>query len=108
MLRADKDLYTLGAKVDTKNATCSCECAGVVTQLGKGISDLSLGDRIVVMAPGHFATYDRVPRWAVTKLRDHELYTASDISTLVCGPLANIQQRRCQPCPWYSPQRYTH
>ena len=69
-----QDLYVLGAKVDTKNASCSCECAGMVTATAPDVTDLKRGDRVVAMAPGHFATYERIPRWAVCKLRDDEEY----------------------------------
>ncbi|RAO74337.1 uncharacterized protein BHQ10_010349 [Talaromyces amestolkiae] len=67
-----KDLYALAARVDTKGATCSCECSGVVTAIGESVSNFQVGDRVVVMAPGHFATYERFPEWAVCTLEDKE------------------------------------
>ncbi|KAI4940246.1 Type I Iterative PKS [Alternaria arbusti] len=37
------------------------ECAGVITNLGHEVSDLSVGDRVVAWYPGTFATQVRVP-----------------------------------------------
>jgi NADPH:quinone reductase-like Zn-dependent oxidoreductase len=65
-------LYALGARVDTKEASCSCECSGVIVAVGESVQDFKVGDRIVAMAPGHFATYERFPEWAVCKLNDEE------------------------------------
>ena len=73
----------MGAKVDTKDASCSCECAGELTGIGAYVTDLRLGDRVVAMAPGHFATHERFPQWAVCKLEDNEEYTASLIPNLI-------------------------
>lgn len=71
----------LSARVDTRDASCSCECAGVVTSVGSSISDLQPGDRVVAMAPGSFATVDRFPRWAI-----HPLLSEEDpaVSLLLC------------------------
>lgn len=33
---------------------------------------LRAGDRVVVMAPSHFGTFERVPEWACYKLQDDE------------------------------------
>ncbi|PYH68297.1 polyketide synthase [Aspergillus vadensis CBS 113365] len=75
-----KDLYVISAKVDTKDATCSCECAGVITAVGDNVSEFKIGDRVVAMAPSHFATVERLPEWAVLEIRDEEdLTTASTI-----------------------------
>ncbi|PYI01585.1 polyketide synthase [Aspergillus sclerotiicarbonarius CBS 121057] len=75
-----KDLYVLTAKVDTKNSTCSCECAGVITAVGDNVSGFSPGDRVVAMGPAHFANIERFPQWAVYKLRsDEDFATVSTI-----------------------------
>jgi NADPH:quinone reductase-like Zn-dependent oxidoreductase len=76
-----QDLYVLGGKVDTKDVTCSCECAGIVTAVGEDVQDLEVGDRVVCMAPGHFGTFERVPHWAVTRLRRNETFVVSLGST---------------------------
>ena len=70
-------MYVLSGKVDTKSATSSLECGGVVTKIGAGVSDLSVGDRVVVMAPCLFATQERVPRWACAKLSENEDHQVS-------------------------------
>lgn len=78
-----KDLYVLGAKVDTKNVSCSCECAGVVVDVGPKVTSLKPGDRVVAMAPGHFATHERLPQWAVCKLEDSEDFTTASTIPIV-------------------------
>ncbi|RAK85213.1 polyketide synthase [Aspergillus costaricaensis CBS 115574] len=78
-----KDLYAISAKVDTKDATCSCECAGVITAVGDNVSEFKIGDRVVAMAPSHFATVERLPEWAVLKLRDEEDFTVTSTIPLV-------------------------
>ncbi|RAH64472.1 type I polyketide synthase [Aspergillus aculeatinus CBS 121060] len=78
-----KDLYAISAKVDTKDASCSCECAGVVTAVGGNVSEFKTGDRVVAMAPGHFATVERFPHWAVSKLREEEDFTTTSTIPIV-------------------------
>ncbi|GFN14344.1 polyketide synthase [Aspergillus tubingensis] len=78
-----KDLYAISAKVDTKDATCSCECAGIITAVGDNVSEFEIGDRVVAMAPSHFATVERLPEWAVLKLRDEEDFTTASTIPLV-------------------------
>lgn len=41
------------------------------------MTDLALGDRVVVAAPGHFKAYECVPAWACQKLRDNEDFAVS-------------------------------
>lgn len=65
--------------MDNKDASCSCECAGIVTGVGEEVTDFKLGDRVVAMAPGHFATYERLPQWAVLKLNDDENFIVSGL-----------------------------
>lgn len=38
------------------------------------MKSLSAGARVVVMAPGHFATLEAFPEWACAKLRDEEAF----------------------------------
>ena len=75
-------MYT--GKVETRNATTSIECAGIVKRVGTGVSSLQEGDRVVVMAPGHFSTLESFPEWSCEKLRDSEefsvLYPTSFLS----------------------------
>lgn len=76
----DQDLYVLAGKVDTKDGTCTLEYSGVVTKVGTGVTNLAPNDRVVVMAPGHFQTTERVPEWACHKLRDNEDFNVSSSS----------------------------
>ncbi|KAM0799448.1 hypothetical protein BDR22DRAFT_933683 [Usnea florida] len=63
-----KDFYTLMGRVDTRESTSSLECTGTVRAVGAGVSNLSQGDRVVVMAPRKFATVIRVPVSCCCKL----------------------------------------
>ncbi|TGJ85285.1 hypothetical protein E0Z10_g3506 [Xylaria hypoxylon] len=94
-----KDLYAINAKVDTRNVSCSCECAGFIAKVGSKVMGLKLGDRVVAMAPGLFATHERVPQWAVCKLEDNEDFTTAStipivFSTAIYGLIykANLQR----------------
>ena len=69
-----KDLYALGGRVDTRDATCALEFAGVVERVGTDSTTFCVGDRVVVMAPSHFKTSEIVPEWACQKLEDNESY----------------------------------
>ncbi|CAG8910253.1 unnamed protein product [Penicillium egyptiacum] len=77
-----KDLYVLAGKVDTPNATCTLEYSGIVERIGVEVEELHIGDRVVVMAPGHFKSSETVPEWACKKLRDSE-----DFATMSSLPL---------------------
>lgn len=70
-----KDLYVLAGKVDTPNATCTLEYSGVIERVGDEVEDFKAGDRVVVMAPGHFKSSEIVPHWACKKLQDDEDFT---------------------------------
>ncbi|KAJ5519098.1 Acyl transferase/acyl hydrolase/lysophospholipase [Penicillium expansum] len=89
-----KDLYAISAKVDTKDASCSCECAGVVTAVGDNVSEFKTGDRVVAAAPGHFATVERFPSWAVCKLSEEEDFTtASTIPGVFSTAIYGLKHR---------------
>ena len=47
------------------------------------MSDLRPGDRVVVMAPGHFSTLESFPEWACEKLKDDEDYNVVSTIPLV-------------------------
>ncbi|PWY81621.1 polyketide synthase [Aspergillus sclerotioniger CBS 115572] len=78
-----KDLYVLTARVDTKNATCSCECAGVITAVGDNVFGFNTGDRVVAMGPAHFANIERFPQWALCKLSNDENFTTASTIPIV-------------------------
>ncbi|KAF3223872.1 hypothetical protein TWF679_000305 [Orbilia oligospora] len=75
-----KDFYSLGGRIDTKNATCILEFSGVIEKIGENVTNLSIGDRVCVMAPGFFRTSEIVPDWACIVLNDDEDFDS--ISTI--------------------------
>ncbi|KAI9724598.1 MAG: Type I Iterative PKS [Chrysothrix sp. TS-e1954] len=77
-----KDLYVFGAKVDTRNSTCSLEHSGIVTKVGEDVKDFAPGDLVVAMAPGKFSTFERVPQWAC-----HKLSPTTDLSVSSTIPI---------------------
>ncbi|OTA96139.1 hypothetical protein M434DRAFT_28226 [Hypoxylon sp. CO27-5] len=97
-----KDLYVLSAKIDTQNVSCSCECAGLVVNVGSDVFGLKPGDRVVALAPGHFSTHERLPQWALCKLEDNEDFTTAStipvvFSTAIYSLIyrANLQPGEC-------------
>ena len=89
-----KDVYVYSGKVDTLEATSSLECAGVVTRVGDNVSDLVAGDRVVVMAPGHFASRESFPHFACENLLDQEdLHTASTMPLTFSTALYGLVER---------------
>jgi NADPH:quinone reductase-like Zn-dependent oxidoreductase/acyl carrier protein/short-subunit dehydrogenase len=46
------------------------ECAGVVTKLGPGVSDLAVGDRVMAFAPASLSTHVITARHAVVRMPD--------------------------------------
>ena len=62
-----RDVEVMSGNIDSKNAAFTQEYCGIVTETGADCT-LTIGDRVVVMAPGHFYTHERVPEWACFKL----------------------------------------
>jgi acyl transferase domain-containing protein/NADPH:quinone reductase-like Zn-dependent oxidoreductase len=91
-----KDFYALHGRVDTKLSTCSCEFSGVITQLGSSKSRFNLGDRVVVMAPTHFGTFETVPEWACCLLKDDEDFTVCSTIPLVFSTALYALEQRAQ------------
>jgi acyl transferase domain-containing protein/NADPH:quinone reductase-like Zn-dependent oxidoreductase/acyl carrier protein len=48
--------------------TLGLECAGVVTKLGAGVADLSVGDRVMAFAPASLGTHVVTARHAVVRM----------------------------------------
>ncbi|KAI0459484.1 polyketide synthase-like protein [Xylaria acuta] len=65
-----KDVYAMAGRVETRNATTGLEFSGVVKTVGSSGDDhgLNPGDKVVVMAPCHLSTINRVPVWSVHKM----------------------------------------
>ncbi|KAI9653143.1 MAG: hypothetical protein M1821_007683 [Bathelium mastoideum] len=70
-----KDIYVLTGRVDTKNVTCSGEYTGIVVKTGPNVTKFTEGDRVVVVGPGHFGTFEQVPEWACEQLLPNESFT---------------------------------
>ncbi|KAF3924467.1 hypothetical protein ABW20_dc0108800 [Dactylellina cionopaga] len=70
----------LSLQAPTKRASCLHEFSGIVKYIGSEVTDLAVGDRVYVMAPGYFRTLEIVPQWACHKLEDSEAFNL--ISTL--------------------------
>ncbi|KAL9130123.1 MAG: hypothetical protein Q9217_001597 [Psora testacea] len=60
-----RDVDVMSGNSDSRAFTQ--EYCGIVTETGANCN-LTIGDRVVVMAPGHFDTHERVPEWACVKL----------------------------------------
>jgi NADPH:quinone reductase-like Zn-dependent oxidoreductase len=45
-----------GPKRENGEGGLGCECCGVVTRVGPEVKDLKVGDRVISIAPGSFAT----------------------------------------------------
>ncbi|VUC37208.1 unnamed protein product [Clonostachys rosea] len=89
-----KDIYVLAGRVDTPEATCALEFAGVVESIGAGVTDFQKGDRVVAMAPNHFRSREVVPQWAVRKLLDTEDFTSMVTYPLVTATALYALRRR--------------
>jgi len=116
-----KDVYAVNGRVDTRNGTTALEFAGVVTAVGEDANTdtdtdadtdtdtdakrtnknnkFSVGDRVVVLAPNHFTTTERVPTWSAHKLLPGEAYgTMATLPVAYATALYALQHRaRLQP-----------
>ena len=89
-----KDVAIFSGKEPRNNTTCSSECAGVVTNVGINVANFKPGDRVVVMAPGHFATLEAFPKWACEKLDEAEDFSAvSTMPTAFAAALYALEHR---------------
>ncbi|KAJ9366241.1 hypothetical protein DTO282E5_9065 [Paecilomyces variotii] len=69
-----KDIYTLSGKVETRRGTTAIEFSGVIQAVAEDVIHLAPGDRVVVLAPNHFRTTERVPAWACLKMLPNERF----------------------------------
>ncbi|KAI1081301.1 polyketide synthase-like protein [Whalleya microplaca] len=89
-----KDIYAMGGRVETRGGTTSLEFSGIVTAVGPDVVDLREGDRVVVMAPNHFSTTERVPAWSAFKmLPDEEFIVMPTLATVYCTALYALNDR---------------
>jgi len=78
-----KDFYVLAGRVDTPDATCQLECARSVVDVDSDVTGLTVGDRVVAMAPTHSQTYQTLPQWACHKLLEGESFDICATLSLV-------------------------
>ncbi|KAI1208447.1 putative polyketide synthase [Annulohypoxylon truncatum] len=75
-----KDVYALAGRVHTTEASCSLEYTGQVVAAGSAVEELAVGDKVAVMYPGHFSTFESVPSWSCVKLRrDEDLWVMASV-----------------------------
>lgn len=78
-----KDVYAISGRVETRNGTKALEFTGIVTAIGPDITDFKVGDHVLVCAPNHFSTTERVPSWQA-----HRLLPEEDLKTMATLPTA--------------------
>lgn len=89
-----KDVYALNGRVETRDATLAMEFSGVVMATGPGIAHVKVGDRVVVLAPCHFSTTERVPGWAAHTMLPDECFTVMPTMPLIyCTALFALRDR---------------
>ncbi|KAL9088213.1 MAG: hypothetical protein Q9165_006340 [Trypethelium subeluteriae] len=64
-----KDIALTTGRDKTASSNLSSEYAGVVTNVGANVTELSVGDRVYGVGRGHFGNYERVPAAFAQKLR---------------------------------------
>ncbi|KAF7558287.1 hypothetical protein G7Z17_g66 [Cylindrodendrum hubeiense] len=94
-----KDVYALAGRVHTTDASCSLEYTGQVVAVGSGVNELATGDRVAVMYPSHFSTYETVPSWSCVKLTaDEDLETIASLLVVFVTAIYALHHRaRLQP-----------
>ncbi|GAW19307.1 hypothetical protein ANO14919_087930 [Xylariales sp. No.14919] len=89
-----KDVYTVSGHVETRTGSAAIEFGGLVTAVGRGVTNLSVGDRVVVVTPNSFSTIERVPSWTAHKLLPEEEYgVMATLPTIYCTALYAINNR---------------
>ncbi|KEY63875.1 hypothetical protein S7711_10122, partial [Stachybotrys chartarum IBT 7711] len=89
-----KDVYNLSGHAETTGGTSALEFCGTVVGAGTGIDHVAIGDRVVVMAPNHFTTIERVPAWAACKLLpDEENHSLCTVPISYAPALYALQDR---------------
>ncbi|KAF6801113.1 Polyketide synthase-nonribosomal peptide synthetase 3 [Colletotrichum musicola] len=92
-----KDIYSLSGRVDTIEGTLGLDFGGVVSATAgpdAGSTDLAVGDRVVVWAPNHIRTTERVPVGCVHKLLpDEDLAVVPALLTVHATVLYALRDR---------------
>ncbi|KAI1348771.1 polyketide synthase-like protein [Xylaria sp. FL0043] len=89
-----KDIYAMSGRVETRSGTSALEFSGVITDVGPGVSDIEVGDRVVVLKPNSFSTTERVPAWTVHKLLPGEEFAEmATLPTIYSSALYAVRDR---------------
>jgi NADPH:quinone reductase-like Zn-dependent oxidoreductase len=89
-----KDVYVMGGRAETREATTSLEFSGEVVAVGSRVKQLQPGDRVVVLAPNYFSLTERVPAWAAHKLLPGEDYVeTSTLPVVYATALYALEER---------------
>ncbi|KAI0006809.1 hypothetical protein F4779DRAFT_595040 [Xylariaceae sp. FL0662B] len=92
-----RDLNAINGDVFCKDSTCSTQYSGVVTSVGSKVKTVAAGDSVVVMAPGHFSTLERVPAWTCLKINgDENMDLIASIPFSVSTAIYAVEQARIQ------------
>lgn len=62
----------------------------MVKAVGPDVNDLSIGDRVVVLAPNSFRTTERVPAWGCLKMLPEEDFEVSERAMLKVATYQNL------------------
>lgn len=94
-----KDVYALAGRVDTPGATCGCECTGKILATGPAVCNLTVGDNVAVVFPGHFGSHEVVPAHSCVKLCPQEdLRSFASVLLVFATALYALESRaRLQP-----------
>ncbi|TRX91638.1 hypothetical protein FHL15_007420 [Xylaria flabelliformis] len=88
-----KDVYTMRGRIETRTGTSAMEFAGLVTAVGAN-THFQPGDRVIAVAPIHFASTTRVPAWTAQKLLPHEEFsTVASLPIAYCTALYALHDR---------------
>ncbi|KAF6814469.1 Polyketide synthase-nonribosomal peptide synthetase 3 [Colletotrichum sojae] len=92
-----KDIYSLSGRVDTIEGTLGLDFGGVISATAgpdAGSTGLAVGDRVVVWAPNHIRTTERVPVGCVHKLLpDEDLAVVPALLTVHATVLYALRDR---------------
>lgn len=80
-----KDVYAMSGRVDTRDKTTAFDVSGIVTAVGRDVTNVQIRDRAVAYAPHHLGTVVRVPAGSVHKMMDSEEFTVVPTLLLVYG-----------------------
>ena len=89
-----KDIYTMSGHVETRNGTAALEFGGIVVATGSAVTNVSVGDRVVVVTPNKFSTVERVPSWTAHRLLPEEEFgIMASLPTIYCAALYAVRDR---------------